>query len=230
MSKLKNIKRSVNRLFQSTPHSAQLLLRQHSQQARFLAVDLELTGLDSRRDEIVSIGWQTIEQQQLSLEQSRYSICKSPEKGTLKLAQSPSIHGITERQQQTGIETQKILQQLAPFADTHIWVFHNAELDMAFLVRYLNSFQCMPSAIVCLDTLQLQRYLLHKSSLVVKSNDATLAASRRYFNLPESHAHHAFDDAFATAELLLAQLYQLSAGQEMLINDLQHTKAIRVWR
>lgn len=217
-------------LLHKTPSNTQRLLKQNCQQAQFLSIDLELTGLDSSNDEIVSIGWQAIEQQQLDLKKSVYSLCKPPPGSPTDLAQSPSIHGITERQLRTGIETQKILQQLAPFAETHIWVFHNAELDMAFLVRYLNSFQCMPSAIVTIDTLQLQRYFLQKSSPVIKSDDATLSASRRYFNLPQAYAHHAFDDAFATAELLLAQLHQLSAGQEMPVDDLQHTKAIRVWR
>lgn len=216
-------------LLKPKPSNAQLL-KQNCQQARFLSIDLELTGLDSERDEIVSIGWQAIEQQQLDLQKSVYSLCKASKDSPTNLAQSPSIHGITERQLQTGIETQKILQQLAPFADTHIWVFHNAELDMAFLVRYLNSFQCMPSSIITIDTLQLQRYFLQKNSPVIKSDDATLSASRRYFNLPQAHAHHAFDDAFATAELLLAQLHQLSAGQEMPVKDLQHTRAIQIWR
>lgn len=217
-------------LLQSTPSNVQCLLKQNFQQASLLSIDLELTGLNSERDEIVSIGWQAIEQQQLDLQKSVYSLCKASSESPVNLAQSPSIHGITERQLQTGLETQQILQQLAPYADTHIWVFHNAELDMAFLTRYLRSFQCMPDTVVTLDTLLLQRYFLQKQSHIIKSDSATLSASRHYFNLPNARSHHAFDDAFATAELLLAQLHQLSAGQEMPIKDLQHTGAVQIWR
>lgn len=214
------------------PHSSRVraLLSQDWRQAKLLAIDLELTGLNPKQDEIVSIGWQIIQRQQLAIGQSGYSICKASADSPHNLAQSPCIHGITESQLQTGRDTQQLLRKIAPLARNHILAFHNADMDMAFLLRYLRSFQLYDQPIVTLDTLKLQRYLLEKNSHVIKGNSATLAANRHYFKLPDANAHHALDDAFATAELLLAQLHRLSAGQAMAIKDLQHTGAIQIWR
>lgn len=220
----------LKQLFKPIPKKAKALMAQDWRQARFLSIDLELTGLDSESNEIVSIGWQPIEQQQLNLYKSGYSVCKIADDSINKLAQSPSIHGITERQLKAGIDIQKILQRLAPYANTHIWVFHNVELDMAILRRYLRHIECMPTSVVTLDTLQLQRHFLQKQSHIIKTDSATLSASRKYFNLPPTRAHHALDDAFATAELLLAQLHKLSSGRPMMLHDLQHTRALRVWK
>jgi len=222
----------LNHVFQwftPIPASAKKLQLQNWQTAKFLSIDLELTGLDTRRDEIVSIGWQPILAQQLPLGLSIYSLCQT----SADLAQSPSIHGITERQLQTGLDTQKMLLQLAPLAQDYIWVFHNAALDMTILKRYLHSYGLFKkfniNSIVTLDTLQLQRYILEKNSHVIKTKSVNLSASREFFKLPDTKAHHALDDAFATAELLLAQLHQLSSGQKMSIKYLRHTGAVSTW-
>lgn len=216
----------LKKYFKPTPAQVKNLLSKDWQSATLLSIDLELTGLDETKDEIISVGWQPISAGQLCINNGFYSLCQSDR----DLAQSPSIHGITESQLQTGQQTQAVLQRLAPFGASHIWVFHNSQLDMSILSRYLKSYQLFNQAIVSIDTLELQRYLLNKHSDVIQSSSATLEASRHYFNLPSARAHHAYDDAFATAELLLAQLHQLSGGQTMALKDLQHTCAIKVWQ
>ena len=69
------------------------LLAQNALVQRYIVIDLELTGLDPKLHEIVSIAWVLIEKQCIKLSQAQHAINKE----VLRLEQSPVYHGIAQQ-------------------------------------------------------------------------------------------------------------------------------------
>lgn len=189
-----------------------------------LAIDLELTSLDPKQSKIVSIGWVASKASQIQLESCFYEIVRTES----SLNQSPVIHGLVEHDIANGKSLNQVLTQLAEFAVSHIWVFHNSALDMSVLSSSFREYGIEVPQIVLLDTLQLSLYQLHKVSSVVPTNGATLASCRQRFELPLAPAHNALDDAFATLELAFPLLTQLDASGTTYLHEFTHTGAIKL--
>lgn len=221
--------KSLKNLWPFHQTEIEIRLKNDWQNCQMLAIDLELSGINANVDHIISMGWQAIAQQQLSLSNNDYALCKTE----IDLEQSPTIHGIDQKSLQKGETLNNLLQRLIDNSLEPIWVFHHAELDMKFLLPKLKKIAAaenlLSAGIITLDTMQLQQYILEKNNTAINSDTLSINASRRFFNLPKARAHHALDDAFASAELLLAQLHYLCAGDAMPLKDLQHTGAIKVW-
>lgn len=186
-----------------------------------LAIDLELTGLNARDNQIVSTGW--IQGQVASLDlgsaHHAYVNCNAP------LNQSPVIHGITPSQLANGNSLMSQLISLGEFANSHIWVMHCHALDWQVLLKSYKQLQLTSPQPVIIDTLLLERYSLAKSGDWHTKLD--LSSCRCRYQLPEANAHNALDDAAATMELLFAQLSRLGLTREAPLKSLLHTNALR---
>ncbi len=187
-----------------------------------LAVDLELTSLDPQKAKITSIGWVQGRAGSIDLSQCFYSVIRA----SGDLAQSPVIHGLTAEELAQGRHINDVLAELAPFATTHVWAFHNAGLDMSVLNRVLAANQIFLPEIITLDTLKLAVYHLQKQHEVLPPNSATLTVCRQRLNLPLAPAHNALDDAVATLQLWFAQYYTMDPKGQMRLQDLAHTQAV----
>jgi len=191
----------------------------------FLSVDLELTSLDVAKSNILSVGWVQARYNRIFLESCHYQVIKT--KGSLH--QSPVIHGLIAQDVASGSKVVNMLEALMPYAQTHVWVIHNTQLDLAVLHKAFKSLQIAVPAIVTVDTLQLEVYLLKKHSPVLAPNAATLSSCRQNHDLPFAPAHNALDDALATIELLYAQLNQLDPLNNATLQDFTYTGAIKVF-
>ena len=116
------------------------------------------------------------------------------------LAQSPVIHGLTEEALTEGMHIRDVLAELVPFAETHLWLCHNAALDLGILKRVFNDTGIVCPDIVVLDTLKVAVYQLKKHYDVLPSNSANLSVCRQRMGLPAAPAHNALDDAMATMQ------------------------------
>ncbi len=193
-------------------------------QVKWLALDLELTGLDVKTAEITSIGWVIGGQGDIQLADSFYQIVKTDG----NLAQSPVIHGLTHEQLALGKPLETALEALAPLANIHVWVLHNASLDLGVLDRVLRIKGEGWPPLVALDTLKLAVYQLRKQHEVLPPNSATLAVCRQRLGLPYAPAHNALDDALATLQLWYAQQRQLGIKPQQMLSELLHTGALSV--
>ncbi|MBU2976675.1 3'-5' exonuclease [Alteromonas sp. C1M14] len=189
-----------------------------------LAVDLELTSLDVNNAKITSVGWVEGKNNSINLNQCFYSVTRA--KGDF--AQSPVIHGITEGDVAYGIHIREVLNALRQYAKTHLWLCHNASLDLGILQRVFHQTGIHCPDIVYLDTLQLAVYQLKKHHEVLPPNSATLSVCRQRLDLPAVPAHNALDDAMATMQLWFAQSHALNGSRNVKIGDLLHTRAISV--
>ena len=187
------------------------LLAENALTQRYIVIDLELTGLDPKQHEIVSIAWLLIDNQCIKLSQAQHAINKDVQ----RLEQSPVYHGIAQQDIAKGQSLATILAALsAHFADAII-VFHNATLDWGFLKQALQTHGLMIQPKLILDTFHIEKTRLHHQGHEIGLDDLTLSACRARYQLPNYSTHNALTDAMATAELLLAQCHQISRGKEL---------------
>lgn len=193
-------------------------------QLPYVAIDLELNSLDINSAKVTSIGWVKSDIRGIDLASCYYQVTRA--KGDLQ--QSPVIHGLIAEEIAQGGHIRDALGQLAQLAQSHIWVFHNANLDIGILARVFKACAIRLPTVVALDTLKLAVYQLSKQHDVLPPNSATLAICRQRLDLPLAPAHNALDDAMATLELLYAQLHQMDPAQKSTLGELMHTKAVKI--
>jgi len=192
------------------------LLMQSALKQRYLVIDLELTGLYPKQHEIVSVAWVLIDNECIKNSQSQHLVNKEVK----SLEQSPVFHGISTDSVAQGQSLQSIITSLSAHFSDCILVFHNAMLDWGFLKLALKNAGITQRPKLIIDTLQIEKKRLLKHSSDIKLDDLTLNECRKRYDLPSYHCHHALTDAQATAELLLAQCHQISAGKELKVGEL----------
>lgn len=191
----------------------------------WLSVDLELTSLDPKQSKILSIGWVEGKASMLSLDTCYYQVINTK----ASLNQSPVIHGLLDEDIKQGAPVRQALNDLSKYANSHVWVFHNTQLDMTILTSVFTKLGIHLSTIVTIDTLQLALYQLNKSQQIPAPNAATLTSCRQRHRLPLAPAHNALDDAVATMELLFAQLNQFDKFGNEPLSALDTTGALKVF-
>lgn len=205
-------------------------IHEHFKHARypdlpFLSLDLELTDLDTDLAKVTSIGWLLAQNYQIDLGSAHYSVVRA--KGDLK--QSPVIHGLTAKDIAKGCHIREQLESLQSKVGSHVWVLHNAALDMRVLNRLWQSLGLAPATVTTVDTMLLEVYVCEKTHGFVPKGGVTLENARKRYDLAPVPAHNALDDALATISLLFAQLYSLNKQGHMNLTELSHTRAIRVF-
>ena len=183
---------------------------------RFIVIDLELTGLDAKQHEIVSVAWVQVDQQCIKLSKAEHYINKEVK----QLEQSAIFHGIAQQEVAQGQSLSDILNKLSRHFDDSILVFHNASLDWSFLKYAFKAHGINAKAKLIIDTFQIEKKRLLQQGQEIALDELTLAACRARYKLPHYSNHHALTDATATAELLLAQCHQISCGNEIKLADI----------
>ncbi|TKB50645.1 3'-5' exonuclease [Ferrimonas sediminicola] len=170
-------------------------------QLPLLALDLELTGLNPRQDEIVSIGAVPLDGGRIQCRQAFYQLVKA----RTGVGESATIHGIVDGQLEQALSPQAALARLWPLLEGRILVCHNAELDLAFLGRALCQCRVSDAPLLAVDTLELEKRRLLRQGKHLAPGDLTLAGCRDRYGLPYYPGHDALVDALACGELLMAQ-------------------------
>ena len=165
-----------------------------------ISVDLELTGLDPRSNQIISIGWTLIDEGRIQMEGNRHLLINADQ----SVGSSAAIHEMLDSEVAEGIELESGLEALFEAAIGRAWVFHHAGLDVSFLQQACMNWACIVPPFVVLDTMQIELAQRKRREVPVQHGDLQLGRLRSDYHLPRYTAHNALIDAFATAELLLA--------------------------
>ncbi|MDT0596212.1 3'-5' exonuclease [Glaciecola petra] len=192
----------------------------------FISIDLELTSLETETAKITSIGWVKGKMNEVDLATAEYDVVRA----SGDLFQSPVIHGLCAKEIASGSHIREKIEALREYADSHIWVFHNAALDMSVLQRVSKLLGYEPLIISTIDTMLLQVYIMEKAHGFVPGGSVTLSNARAHYNLIEAPEHNALDDAVATLSLLFAQFHELDKKGVASLRDLAHTRAIRTYQ
>lgn len=213
---------SVKRWFRGEPSLPDGWREKSLESTPLLALDLELTSLNLNDAKVTSIGWVEGCNHSINIEHCGYSVIRA----SGDLAQSPVIHGLTEEALTEGVHVKDVLHELVGFADTHLWLCHNAALDLGILQRVFADTGIVCPPVVFLDTLKIAVYQLKKHHEVLPVNSVTLSVCRQRLGLPAVPAHNALDDAMATMQLWFAQNQTLNGSKNVTIGDLLHTHAV----
>ena len=171
------------------------------QQAGFLAIDLELTGLNPRKDHIVSIGWVPMEQGRIILNQAEH-IYLSIER---EVGQSAVFHQIGDEQLMEGVKASQMLQRFMQVALGSVLVFHHAQLDMGYLNKLAVKVSGAPIIAPVVDTMLWEHHKIVAHYHHTPPGTLRLHNCRQRYHLPDYPAHDALTDALADgrAETLL---------------------------
>lgn len=184
-------------------------LQQPWQQQRFVALDIESTGLDPRQHQMLSIAWLSIEAPVIYTGSAQYHVFSHGQQ--LELGQSPTIHGLTSEDFVHSSEPRQTFGMLSRALTDAVLVCHHRGMDWRFLKYAEQQFNIPLRPLAIFDTLAFEkRRLLKNPHHVLKTGELTLSACRQRWHLPAYHSHHALTDTLACAELFLAQAYGFS--------------------
>lgn len=178
----------------------------------FAVVDTELTGLDEKKDSIISIGVVKMTGTKISLGDYFYrvldpSVCPNRD--------SVVIHGITPQEISICPPLDLILPEFVDFIKNRIIVGHCISIDLAFINKEMQRLYGFNLQNPSVDTIHLYWWLKKKKSgydayvqesVQVESNLFDIA---KEYEIPISEAHSAIGDAFITAQLFQIFLHKI---------------------
>jgi DNA polymerase III subunit epsilon len=180
---------------------------------RYVSLDTELTGLDLRRDAIVSIGAVRIEGLQIVTGNNFFSYVR-PKRSMPKV--STLIHRITPDQIESGPELRKVMPDFVDFLGNSLLVGHFIGLDMAFLNRAARKIMGGRLRNPCLDSMTLARVYEERErggyyGVVEVGVGYNLTALSEKYHLPRFEQHDALGDAFQAACLFVFMVKKLQS-------------------
>ena len=165
-----------------------------------ISVDLEMTGLDATQNQIIAIGWTQLDHGRIQLASGRHILVNAEQ----SVGHSAGVHELMDKDVAGGVPLETGLEALFEAAKGRVWLFHHADLDVAFLRKACMAWADVAIPFMVVDTMLLELTLRKRRNLPIHHGDLQLGKLRTNYNLPGYTAHNALIDACATAELLLA--------------------------
>jgi len=154
----------------------------------FVALDLELTGLDPLRDEVIEIGM--VRFRGAEVLETYSSLVGTARPIPLKVQQ---ISGISPDEVRRAPSLRSLMGTILAFVKSYPIVGHSVDIDLRFLNR-----QGLPLNNLLIDTFELA------SILVPEVQRYSLANLAQYLGIPLVEHHRALADAMAAKDLFLA--------------------------
>jgi DNA polymerase-3 subunit epsilon len=199
------------------------LLRSRSwREARFIAIDVETTGLDPARDEVISFAGIPIESARIVAAEAVHGLVRPQVAST---GASTAIHGLSDHELAGAAEAPDALAPLAALMRGRVPVVHAQWVERTFLRKA----GCpLPRRLV--DTALLWRVL----SIERADRDpgtCSLSVIAGSLGLPAHRPHTAEGDTLTAAQVFLAMATQLEAGGRATVRDLTSARgSVRAWQ
>lgn len=172
-------------------------------QTSILAVDFETTGLDLKKDKILSVGFICIKNNEILLSSAYHSVIHSNE----SLAEeNVVIHQITDSAREQGNSLETVIADLFSALAGKVMLVHYARIEKSFLESACKKLYGLAPVFPIIDTLAIAKSRLDRQPGAYKPSELRLSNLRERHSLPAHNAHNALNDALATAELLLAEV------------------------
>jgi DNA polymerase-3 subunit epsilon len=196
------------------PPGADLLL----EQATFVVVDLETTGLTPRNARICEIG--AVRVRELELE-DEFELLVDP--GVPIGPAISALTGLRDSELRGQASPRAAVRRFLDFAGDAVLVAHNARFDLAFLDRETERLTGARLAGPVVDTVGLARRLLEG-----RTRRAGLASLSNFLGTSAQPCHRALPDAQATAEILVQLIGLAQERGARTVADLVDLAAPRV--
>jgi DNA polymerase-3 subunit epsilon len=185
-------------------------------EAAWCVVDLELTGLDPRADEIVAIGAVPVTDGRLVLGESLYTLARPdrPPKTPAVL-----VHKLRSADLADAPPLSEAIDRLLDALAGRVPVFHTALVERTFLGRELRRRHVrLPRDV---DTEALGRAWLRARDGAAPAS-LSLARLAAVLGQPAEDPHHALGDALTTGKAFIALASHLDAAAPQTVRSLQH--------
>jgi DNA polymerase-3 subunit epsilon len=167
-------------------------------EARWVVVDCETSGLDAQRDRLISAAAIPVERDRIAVARAFHAVIGQAEPSSHG---NILVHGIGGEAQRGGRDAQEALRELSDLTGSATPVAFHAPFDAQFLRRAMRPFGLkMPSRWLDLATLAPALYPGRNAER--KTLDEWLAQ----FSIECARRHDALADAFASAQLFLLLL------------------------
>ena len=184
--------------------------------AEFVALDIETTGLDAATAEMLSVGWVVVRRGRVDLESAESHIVR-PSGG---VGSSASVHGLTDTMVGTGKDRSTVMDRIVKTLTGRVLLVHHADLDKRLLDRLCIEQFGAPLLVPVVDTLALELRRQRRRHHVDEKRSLRLADLRDAYRLPRYNAHDSLVDAIATAELLIAMVAHNDGAKTTHLRDL----------
>ena len=166
-------------------------------------IDTELTGLDEKKDSIVSIGAVRMVGGKIDLGNSFYRLVNPK---TALTAKSVLIHEITPSEVMQKPEIDSVLSEFLDFCGEDVIVGYCVSIDMEFLNIETRRIFSHPIMNPVLDVQAIYEWALRKASLrdmggMTMPQHYKLYDVAKHFGISVNGAHNAIIDAFITAQI-----------------------------
>jgi len=185
-------------------------------------MDTELTGLDSKKDSIISVGAVVMQGGRIQLGGTFHEMV-SPE--TAMRSESIVVHGITPSDVANKPDIGVVLEDFLKFCWGSVVVGHFLSLDLAFVNKEMKRLHGRTFPQPVADTLQMHDWMKDQDTGFRRNYGSTeenkdLFSLAKKYHIPVSAAHNALMDAYITAQLFQRFLSSLPGLGVRTVKDL----------
>lgn len=188
--------------------------------ARFVILDVESTGFNSKKDKILSIGAVKVSNNQIDvsntfelfLNQVRFN------------PDAVLIHGIRKNGNNIKESEQSAIRQLIKYIGNDIIVGHSINFDIEIINETLKNYVGDNLKNNSIDTINLYKRL--KGGDFNSSSPASLDSLANEFNIPMSDRHNAAGDSLITAVLFMKLVSRLKKRGVLTVGKLMKAKRV----
>ena len=177
----------------------------------FVAFDTELTGLDFKRDSLISIGAVKLKGSKILPTQTMYRLIR-PE-CELK-GQSVVVHELTHTELDCAEDHLDVIREFVEFIGEAVLIGHFVHIDQNFVNRPLQKRYGFKLQNKAVDTSTLHDWLYDNDSRFArhfrgKTTKSDLLSLAKKYGVDVGKAHNSFSDAYMTAQLFQRFVYFL---------------------
>lgn len=181
------------------------------QDTKLIAVDFETTGLDPKKDKIISMGFCPIHNGVIRLADCLHIIIKT--EALLKSA-NVAIHGLTDDVLNQGLSQKQALFKFIELTKDKVIVAHFHNIERRFLQKLAKQILGKTLPLSFIDSGWFAKQQMHRKQQPITTESLRLFNLRREQGLPNYKAHNALEDAISTAELHISQQASLNIAPE----------------
>lgn len=180
---------------------------------RLIVLDLETTGLNAAKDEVIAIGAVAIHKNAIDMGDQFDLILRRPE---LDISETVLIHGIGPEALTRGHETEDALLHLLEWMNGDPVLAYHSAFDQKFLEKALKQTLGYTQPHTWIDVAEMLPAFFPDA----KTGGRGLDNWADFFGLEVSARHHAAADAMVTAELTLAVINKAQKNDSTTLKDL----------
>lgn len=175
----------------------------HIEDAKFCAVDIETTGLNPKKDEMIALACMPIIQLRIQVRDTFQTLIR-PKKYNLN---AMKYHGISQDNLMEAPVFEDMADEIHHILDG-ILVGHSVEFDVSFLKMHFKTVG-VNFRRACLDIAMIERWLRQKRG--IPDMDLSFDAMMQRYGLQSYYRHNATADAFFAAQIFQMQMRQMMA-------------------